>query len=377
MPRRVFVHVGAPKTGTTYLQDRMRLNATALAEHEIHYAVDAAMRGHFGAALDLIDEPWGGQRRQFVGAWDRLVERVEQHEGTVVISHEVFAGARAEHVERAMRDLAPAEVHLVYTARDLGRQIPAEWQEGIKHRRRRGFGEFLAQIRETVDEDPRQMWFWRVQHVPEVLARWGASLPPERIHLVLVPHSRDGEDSLWLRWCRALAIDPAWAPTDSTAANSSIGVAEIHVLRELNRRLADAELPGGPYRRLVRQQLVHQNLSLREGMVRASLPPDVAAWSEDLAAAWIEQIRQRGYRVWGELDELRPRPVDPGVPWVDPDGVGVEDRLEVALDALVAMTGIAAAAERTQPRDAPAPTVVRRETLTLALARRVRHRLRR
>jgi hypothetical protein len=31
--RRVYLHIGAPKTGTTYLQDRLSLNAKELAEH--------------------------------------------------------------------------------------------------------------------------------------------------------------------------------------------------------------------------------------------------------------------------------------------------------------------------------------------------------
>ncbi|QWC86319.1 hypothetical protein KLP28_06400 [Nocardioidaceae bacterium] len=387
MSRRVYIHVGAPKTGTTYLQDRMRLNAGALAEHGVHYVVDEEMPTHFGAALDLIEEPWGGQRRHFVGAWEeRLMRRVRatDRDATLVISHEILAGARAEHVARAMRDLGEGgdEVHLVYTARDLGRQVPAEWQEGIKHRRQRSFATFLQQIREAEHEDPRELWFWRVQHVPEVLARWGASLPPERVHLVLVPQSRDGEDSLWLRWCRALGVDPAWAPRDSQASNSSIGVAEIRVLRDLNERLGEVDLPGRPYRRLVRQQLVHHNLAQREGMTRAAMPPDQHAWATDLAREWVRELGASGYRVYGDLDELVPRPGPDAEAWVDPDEVSVEDQLDVALDALTAMTEIAAEEGRPGPAGAPAPPGPaappgRRETLTLAVARRLRDRLRR
>ena len=391
MARRVYIHVGAPKTGTTYLQDRMRLNAASLAEHRVQYVVDDDMPTHFGAALDLIEEPWGGQRRHFVGAWeDRLMRRVRaaDRDATLVISHEILAGARAEHVERAIADLSaldgPAgpddtEVHLVYTARDLGRQVPAEWQEGIKHRRQRTFATFLEQIREAEHEDPRELWFWRVQHVPEVLARWGAALPPERIHLVLVPHSRDGEDSLWTRWCSALGIDPAWAPKDSTAANSSIGVAEIKVLRELNIRLGEADLPGRPYRRLVRQQLVHHNLAQREGMTKAAMPPAMHAWATELARGWVDDLAASGCRVYGDLDELVPRPGPTAAEWVDPDEVSLEDQLDVALDALTAMTEIAAEEGRPGPGDGspPQPAPERRETLTLAVARRIRDRLRR
>jgi hypothetical protein len=37
MSRVVYLHVGAPKTGTTYLQDRLALNRGDLARHGVHY----------------------------------------------------------------------------------------------------------------------------------------------------------------------------------------------------------------------------------------------------------------------------------------------------------------------------------------------------
>ena len=45
-----------------------------------------------------------------------------------------------------MAGLVGSEVHLVYSARDLARQIPAEWQEGVKHQRKVGFDAFLNQV---------------------------------------------------------------------------------------------------------------------------------------------------------------------------------------------------------------------------------------
>ncbi len=35
MSRVVHLHIGAPKTGTTYLQDRLRLNTASLARHGV------------------------------------------------------------------------------------------------------------------------------------------------------------------------------------------------------------------------------------------------------------------------------------------------------------------------------------------------------
>src|SRR6476469_8983227 len=141
----VHLHVGAPKTGTTYLQDRLALNRGRLEDNGVAYPI-GLKADMFGAALDLIDLPWGGQREGVRGDWDALVGRVRRSSGRAVISHEILAGAKPKQVEKAMRDLAETEVHLVFSARDLARQIPAEWQEPVKPRRVPTVKRFLGQV---------------------------------------------------------------------------------------------------------------------------------------------------------------------------------------------------------------------------------------
>ena len=127
--RVVYLHVGAPKTGTTYLQDRLALNSHALARHDVFYPL-SLHASQFRPALDLLDMPWGGLQEDVDGEWDALMGRVRRLSGTVVISHEILAAAKPAQVRKAMAGLEGSEVHLVYSARDLARQIPAEWQEG-------------------------------------------------------------------------------------------------------------------------------------------------------------------------------------------------------------------------------------------------------
>ena len=67
----------------------------------------------------------------------------------MVVSHEILAGAGPESVARAMASFPDHEVHVVLTARDLGRQIPAEWQERVKHRGGRDFAAFLKALQRS------------------------------------------------------------------------------------------------------------------------------------------------------------------------------------------------------------------------------------
>ncbi|MFT4084444.1 MAG: hypothetical protein QM638_17845 [Nocardioides sp.] len=347
MTRKVFVHVGAPKTGTTYLQDRLYHNRSALAAHGIDYPVGLKL-DMFGAALDLVDRPWGGLRQEVHGEWDALVRRVSRHSDTVVLSHEILAGAKTPQIERAMQDLtvAGAEVHVIYTARDLGRQIPAEWQEQIKHNGRTRFRRYVRQVRKA-RQDHAKRWFWRVQGLPDVLTRWGRNLPPEHVHLITVPQPGAPKDTLWLRFCEVVGIDPQWAPVDSQRRNPSLGGAEAAVLRRLNTILKDEDFGGADYRMLVREVIAHRTLAQRARTTRITLPPDAHPWADSVASRWIEWIEGSRIDVTGDLAELRP--AEPGPePWANPDKPRNKDVADAAIEALAAV--VLEAGRRPDPR---------------------------
>ena len=100
-----------------------------------------------GAALDLTEQDWGGAPGHAEGAWDALMRRTRRLDGNVIISHEILAPAPTKVIERAMKDLAGSEVHIVYSARDLARQLAAAWQESVKQGRAWTFRKFLRRSR--------------------------------------------------------------------------------------------------------------------------------------------------------------------------------------------------------------------------------------
>ena len=133
--KRLLLHVGTPKTGTSYLQDVLFRNREVLRKQGILYPADR-FDGHFLAALDLMRLTWGGLETQAVGAWDRLADEVRAWRGTSIISHEILSTASPTQIDRALTSFGEGvEVHLIVSVRDLVRQIPAEWQENVKHRR--------------------------------------------------------------------------------------------------------------------------------------------------------------------------------------------------------------------------------------------------
>lgn len=334
----VYLHIGAPKTGTTYLQDRLSLNAKALARHGLVLPAQAMVSPtlfHFRAALDLLGQDWGGSPGHADGSWDALVRRVRRSSGTVIVSHEIFSAARPDKVQRLKRDLEGAELHVVYTVRDLARQIPAAWQESVKQGRTWRYGGFLRRVQRD------RSWFSRAFDLPTVLTNWGAGLAPERIHVVTVPQPGAPRDTLWKRFCEVIEIDPAWAPLESNRTNPSLGAAETQVLRRLNKRLGRAVRADVNYDDLVRVLLAEERLAGRES-TSVTLPPALLPWAAERAEHWIEWIEASGVHVVGDLAELLPQPSVHDEEWSDADSVPPRRQLDAALEALAAMTQEAA-----------------------------------
>lgn len=333
MSRRVYLHVGTPKSGTSYLQDKLALNRGLLEQQGLDY-IHTRTGNHFEPALDLIGERWAGEEETARGQWDALVLEARKARRHVLVSHEILAAAEAASVARAMASFPGHEVHVVITARDLGRQVPAEWQERVKHRGRRDYEEFLRALQKNYRRTDWTMWFWRVQHLPRIIATWGADLPPERVHLVTVPPNGAPRDLLWKRFAGVLGLSLRAAYARSETTNASLGGAEVTLLRLLNIELAERKVPRETYVGWVRESIVKEVLAQRPGMEPATVPPVGRPVIDGITADWLEVIRSSGIDVVGDLDDLVPVWPDADEPWSDPDGADPAVVAEAAIQAL-------------------------------------------
>ena len=91
------------------------------------------------------------------------------------------------------------------------------------------------------------------QDLPDVLARWGATLPPSRVHVVCCPPPDADPALLWQRFAGVVGFDPdAFPPAGPDSANPSLGTTEIDLLRRVNVAL-DKRLVQPDYGQVVKQ----------------------------------------------------------------------------------------------------------------------------
>lgn len=335
MARRVFLHIGTPKSGTSYLQDRFALNRDAIAKAGITY-LQTRTGDHFEAALDLIEERWAGQREVARGQWAALVAEAKKTSGDILISHEILAAANPEQVARAMASFAEDEVHVILTARDLARQIPAEWQELIKHRGRKSFKTFMVELAQA-KRTGSTLWFWRVQSIPDILTRWGNGLPPDRIHVVTVPPKSGPPGELWNRFCSVLGLDPAVGSVESTNFNASLGIAEAATVRRLNKLLHGKGVSRDVYIDLIREAAIREVLGKRSGSIPVVLPQGRWKFADRVTAEWLDWIEGAGVDVVGDLADLTPVPPGEDHVWIHPDEAPADQVADSAIAALAAV----------------------------------------
>ena len=309
--KRVYLHIGAPKTGTTYLQDVLFRNRAALAGQGLLVPGGRAS-AHYEAALDLRALAFGGYRDPRAdGAWAELVEQVMEWDGrAAVISHELLSGADEDAMARAVSSFAgssggDAEVHVIYTARDLGRQVPAMWQESVKNGQELPFGTYLRRLSSRKRRGRAARIFWRQQHVVEVLQRWSAHVPPDRVHVVLVPPPGRPTDLLWRRFASVIGVDTDGLDLEVERTNVSLGLAEAELLRRVNVTLDD-DLAWPDYGPTVKFWFAEQVLADLTRGPRAAVPPAMHGWIQRQAAQITSELAASGWDVVGDLTDLDP-----------------------------------------------------------------------
>jgi hypothetical protein len=297
MARRVFVHLGLPKTATTYLQtilwgsrERLRADGLLLPGDE--------RRDHLWASR-VVREDANLERHpeHHRTAWARLRKQLGEWDGDGLVSHEFFAAASSRQAARMIDDLAPAEVHVVATAREPLGLFTASWQESLKNRHTVPLPDYAR----TVSKSPHAIWNWRTLDLRLVLRRWARDLPPEQVHVL--PLRRGGpREAIWHTFAGLVGVDPTAYDIEQSFPNESMGVVEAETLRRINEHLGSFEraFDRGVY---IRTFLADERLVPRGGD-RYWPEPDQVEECRRRGRQAVAFVGERGFDVRGDLDDL-------------------------------------------------------------------------
>lgn len=340
MADRIVLHVGAMKSGTSYLQAQLFANQERLARGGV-LVPGEAWSDQARAVRQALAPARGGGRSH----WDAFAEQVRAHPGGAAVSME-FLGpigpAKATSFLETLgfrETLGAPEVQVVLTVRDLNRTLASMWQETVQNGRSWTWAEYVADARDkrpghgdgVSDRSSAGGTFWRQQHVVRMAATWSSLVGQENVVLVTVPQPGADRSTLARRFAAATGLDLD-VETRVSTANESLGLASILVLRRVNELLDEQglEFPAGS--RLRKRTLAKTVLAARRADEPALGLP-VVDWVREQTSATVAALQVAGTRLVGDWDDLTP--VD--VPGIDPVQVPESEILEAALAGLAGL----------------------------------------
>lgn len=306
-PATAYLHVGLPKTGTSYLQSHLWDSPAQLAAVGVRMVPESrgetftlmrAVRGQLAAE---------GKTTRATRAIDSLRRLVASaSDPTLLLSQESLGGARPDEAGRLIECFGDREVHVVVTARDVARQLPSAWQQRVKAKGDLTFPDYLEGVRTRTGAGKT---FWATQNLVSSLESWGSHLPPERVHLVVVPPRTADRSLLAQRFGAVVGIDFDTLQAVDLRPNYSLDPAQVELVRRVNKVHGIASRVEQA--RTVKQFFSAQVLAPRRGP-SAQTPKSMADWCRELAHEQVAFIETHGFDVVGDLGELVPRDEDFG-----------------------------------------------------------------
>ncbi len=312
-PAPIYLHIGGPSTGTTYLQRLMAVNRDALARAGFLLPGstwrDVVLATHDALSFGRSTPQENDLTSAVGGRWDQLAEEMTAHRGkATIMSMEFLCWARPEAAERIVASLGDAEVHVVLTVRDAASVLRSQWQTNCRNGADVPLRRLIWGLRQIVENDgvpasrPERM-IDRAMGVPRMIDTWAPFVGPERFHVVTVPYRSDDPDLLWKRFAGVVGIKPSRCTERAVQSNPSLGLPSSELMRLLNIQLGP--VPRTDYLRTMKSLLARDILGERadqERKVTLNRP------GHNLSARWNDRVREAiatsGVNLVGGLDDL-------------------------------------------------------------------------
>lgn len=335
----IFLHIGAMKTGTSYLQQLLVDNKATLAEEGVLFPGASGWSDQVLAVREVIGMRVDSEiRARTHGAWDRLEDEMFAWDGRAsLVSMEFLSFANPKKARHVLSSLKGAEVHVILTVRDSSRVIPAQWQEGCQNRSTTSWATYTESLLAGPDEtNPDWRVFRRALGVPRMLEVWGDLLPAGRLHVVLVPADREDPTLLWRRYASVIGVDPDRCTAPTGQRNPSLGYASADLMRRVNAHLGDVGQYA--YNKTMKAYLAKQVLANRTGEPKVSTNHDLAEFALNWNRSMSDAIAKSRAHVIGEPGDLDVTQTDTVAiePPAEEDLLAAADDAVAGLDKLIA-----------------------------------------
>jgi hypothetical protein len=334
MAERVVLHVGAMKSGTSYIQSLLFANQATLADQGV-LVPGSGWRDQVNAVTDVLGRV-KNEQVDVTGSWGRLLDEISAWAGTAVVSMEFLGPIPPARIATVVDSLRPARVSVILSARDLNRSIAAMWQETVQNGHSWTWASYLDGVErgrpragrtpDDVTEAGRR--FWRQQNTVRLSRHWLQAEVDDFTFLTVAP---PGSPSglLAQRFGLVVGFD-ATTLEPGPRANTSVDAAAAEVLRRTNALLAKEGLPFPHGSALRKRHLAKTVLAGRSRRPDLTIGLPLSDWVVEHARAMVTALQELGVDLVGDWADLDPAPV----PGIDPRTVAAHEVVQAAEDGL-------------------------------------------
>ena len=306
--KRLIIHPGFHKSGTTALQESFALNRPLLRENGIFYP-PIGSKAHHRVAWALTQRPWGWNRRGGERTpekyWDRMASRINgAKEETVILSSEFFSEIDGERIRKIRSEIKGRDIQILFTLRPLAKLLPSSYQQYLKYGITIEYEDWLHAILDKPGESKVSPTFWKRHSHGKVVARWVDIFGKSNVTLLIVNEAQP--TFLFDEINKFLNLPTGTLNAAPSGSNRSLTMEEISLLLELNRQFPK-ERVWDEYEVFVRAGYIRHltdHVPPAADKARLLTPQWAVDKSNELGKVIQKELLGTGVKIIGDVDSL-------------------------------------------------------------------------
>lgn len=236
--KKLIIHAGFHKSGTTALQESFHSYRKSLRELGILYP-RIGTKAHHRFAWALTQRPWGwnkrGGERVPENTWKQAAKRINNaKEEKVLLSSEFFSELDSEKIKKIRNDIKNRNVQILFTVRPLAKLLPSSYQQYLKYGITAEYEEWLHSVLDNPGESKINPTFWKRHFHGKVVTRWVEVFGSTNVTVLIVNEAEP--TFLFDEINKYLNLSAKTLQAAESGSNRSLTMEEISLLLELNRK---------------------------------------------------------------------------------------------------------------------------------------------
>ena len=307
--KKVVIHAGFHKTGTTALQHSLQASTELLKTAGYRYPIVDQGTSQSGSVLALADRGWGWQARGSKvipkRIWTKLVKQVRSGQDNIILSSEFFSELDELQIQEIKSAFAALDCQIVFTLRAFDKLFPSTYQQALKSGSAYSYEAWLERtVKDYFAE--QKTGFWKRNRHAQVISRWQQIFGAENVTIITADESNPG--LLFARFSEFLRLPVGTLkPVADSGLNRSLLLDEIHLLRAINNNVPKSR-NWNAYMTFIRRGTFEQITATPAAKVSAAeklrTPKAYAKKIEQIAALEMAELKALDLRVLGDIRDL-------------------------------------------------------------------------